>query len=259
MKSLPPAIFPFWIAGAFALALFPSVLSAIEFPIDAVPQNKRVGDLSGVAESEAEVQLSEEAQITLAHMREFWQKEDFPHEEKIEFIPFKVPPRKDELEYFPCMDCHEDNELANQQERALTEEHEDIVLNHGANRFWCLTCHSPKDFDYLRSLKNRPISFDRSYLLCGQCHFQRQKDWFQGGHGKRIGNWRGERVVLVCTECHNSHSPSIKPKKADPPPVRHEKVPDWLLIVKNHKRTKNWREPRIWELLTEELAPRSKE
>lgn len=155
--------------------------------------------------------------------------------------PFKVRARKGALEAYPCSDCHED-EPVNRRERVLREEHEDIELEHGGGRFWCLTCHGSKDKDTLTSLKGQPIDFDEAFLLCGQCHFQRQKDWYAGGHGKRagrwpsiygvprkasgllvvererIGHWRGERVVLPCTDCHNSHSPSIKGFRPSPPP-----------------------------------------
>ncbi len=155
--------------------------------------------------------------------------------------PFQVLARKELLENYPCSDCHED-EPVNRKERRLTEEHEDIVLKHGAGRFWCLTCHGSRSKDALTSLKGKPIDFDQAFVLCGQCHFQRQKDWYFGGHGKRagawpephmiplthdklrvadrsrIGQWRGARVLLSCPTCHNPHSPAIKPFKASPPP-----------------------------------------
>ena len=80
-----------------------------------------------------------------------------------------------------------------------------------------------------------------------------------GGHGKRIGNWQGERIILVCTECHNSHSPSIKPKQPDPPPLRHAKVPAWLLMVSGDKKSKTRRTTTLWETLEEELKLGHKE
>lgn len=132
--------------------------------------------------------------------------------------PFMVRSRSEALEDFPCSDCHED-EPVNAKERELTEEHENKQLQHGGERFWCLTCHGSKNKDSLTSLKGRPIGFDESFILCGQCHFQRQRDWYFGAHGKRIGNWRGERRVMTCPECHDPHSPSIKPFKPSPPPL----------------------------------------
>jgi hypothetical protein len=180
--------------------------------------------LSEEIDSEQErppAKLDDEGRNTLQNLRDFWERENLPHEDQFFFRPFKVPPRKDQLSYYPCLDCHEDNDINNPLERPLTEEHEDIKLQHGGQRFWCPTCHNLTYMDTLRSLKERRIDFNRSYLLCGQCHFERQKDWFIGGHGKRIGNWNGERTILLCVECHNPHSPSIKPKRPEPPPERH--------------------------------------
>lgn len=183
--------------------------------------------------------------------------------------PFKVWRRKTQLEYFPCSDCHEE-EVTNPKERKLTEEHEDIVLQHGQGRFWCLTCHGTPNKDALSSLKGKPIDFDHAFALCGQCHFQRQKDWYFGGHGKRagawpdprkipllrtelkvedrerIGTWRGTRVLLSCPACHNPHSPSIKPYRPSPPPtvrkgLKHREKyeighpPIWVRLKGEHK------------------------
>lgn len=131
---------------------------------------------------------------------------------------FTVPLRKENLEYYPCADCHED-EPDNPGERVLEEEHEDLRLEHGGGRFWCPTCHGSKDKNTLTSLKGLAIDFDQAFLLCGQCHFQRQKDWYFGGHGKRIGTWRKPRVINSCPECHDPHSPSIKPFVPAPPPL----------------------------------------
>ncbi len=197
--------------------------------------------------------LYESSTITLDHMRDFWKRENFPREAQKQFQPFSVPPRKDELEYFPCMDCHEDEEINIPEERELTEEHETIKLAHGGERFWCVTCHNLENMDYLRSMKEKRIDFNASYLLCGQCHFQRQKDWFFGGHGKRIGNWNGEKIILLCVECHNPHSPSIKPKAPDPPPLRHRK--SWRDTAVNvQPQQKRHRQLRMWEKLERELG-----
>ncbi len=131
---------------------------------------------------------------------------------------FIVKLRKEsELDFFPCQDCHEEEE-PNLRVRELEEEHEDIELTHGDQQFWCLTCHLSGNLDHLRSLEDRGIDFDRSYRLCGQCHFQRHNDWLFGVHGKRVGNWRGERNLYLCTECHDPHSPAIEAIPPNPPP-----------------------------------------
>ncbi|MGK5094828.1 hypothetical protein WDW89_22810 [Deltaproteobacteria bacterium TL4] len=175
---------------------------------------------------EGELKLSQDSEVTLGKVRDFWKKEQIKHKRLLpEFSPFRVPPRKEtQLEAFPCSDCHEDDEINIDKERKLTEEHQSIVLDHGGGRFWCLTCHNLKNMNYLRSLKDKEIDFNQSYLLCGQCHSPRQKDWFLGAHGKRVSTWTGERIILLCTECHNPHSPYIKPKQPDPPPKKHKGV-----------------------------------
>lgn len=155
--------------------------------------------------------------------------------------PFTVLPRIDKLVYYPCSDCHSD-QRPNPKPRVLKDEHVNLDFQHGGGRFWCYACHDEGDMNHLRLLDGTPISFNDAYKLCGECHFQRQKDWYFGGHGKRagtypdprkiplthakisfkdrakIGHWRGPRVLLDCTACHNAHSPSIKPYKPSPPP-----------------------------------------
>lgn len=201
------------------------------------PQGEKISlepfseELGSEDEEKAPPDLDKDTTVTLDRLREFWKRENLPHVDEFYFQPFQVPPRKGELEFYPCMDCHEDNEINNPRERELEDEHDNIRLQHGANRFWCTTCHNLKDMNDLRSLKDHKIDFNRSYLVCGQCHFQRQKDWFAGGHGKRIGNWTGPRVIVLCVECHNPHSPSIKPKRADPPPERHRGPSNVLVEV----------------------------
>ena len=128
-----------------------------------------------------------------------------------------VRPRLDVLEEhgnYPCTECH-DNETqkANPSERELEDEHEDVSLRHGGDRFWCLTCHNQESRDSLIDLKGRKVSFDDSYKVCMQCHSSRTEDFYRGGHGKRLANWAGEREVYACVECHDPHSPAIKPRQ----------------------------------------------
>jgi len=155
---------------------------------------------------------------------------------------FKVLPRKPLLTKYPCTSCH-DNSFIDARVRVLKEEHGDLVFEHGGGRYWCYdVCHNGRDMDNLVSLRRRPIDYDKPYLLCGQCHFEKQKDWSFGGHGRRAGAfpaprdapltheqlrvkerekiaaWNGERVLLACPACHNPHSPAIKPFPPSPPP-----------------------------------------
>ena len=45
--------------------------------------------------------------------------------------------------------------------------------------------------DELRSITDKPIDFNLSHKLCGQCHQNQFKDWSGGAHGKQIGGWLG--------------------------------------------------------------------
>jgi hypothetical protein len=146
-----------------------------------------------------------------------------PREVLTAYPPFTVMERVPFLEeegLYPCSDCHDgDFVVTNPRARELVDMHEEVELVHGGGRFWCLTCHGEDDRDVLSSLKKQPISFNESFLLCGQCHFQRQKDFFTGAHGKRVDSWQGERTLLSCTGCHNAHDPAIAPRKPFGPPA----------------------------------------
>jgi hypothetical protein len=45
-----------------------------------------------------------------------------------------------------------------------------------------------------------------------------------GVHGKRTGNWNGQKQYLLCVNCHNPHSPHFKPLKPMPPPIPPDKI-----------------------------------
>ncbi len=137
-----------------------------------------------------------------------------------EIGPFTMKPRIPVLEEgdnYPCSDCHEPDS-ANPERRELVENHEDLKLDHGNGKFWCLACHDLKNRDQLHLIEGELVSFDESYRVCGQCHANRERDVLMGGHGKRIGSWRGERMLTACVECHNPHSPAFKPRAPKAPP-----------------------------------------
>ena len=107
---------------------------------------------------------------------------------------FKVTPRLDRIRNYPCTKCH-DNKFVDRRVRELQDEHTKLIFEHGGGRFWCYdACHKGTDMDNLVSLRGRPVSYDESYKLCGQCHFQRL-DWYFGGHGKRQGAWEDQREI----------------------------------------------------------------
>jgi len=81
-------------------------------------------------------------------------------------------------------------------------------LQHGRGRIWCLDCHHTTQRNKLVDNFGDPVSFDQPQLLCGKCHGDKLRDWRDGIHGKRIGEWAstGKKRWFVCTECHNPHN-----------------------------------------------------
>lgn len=132
---------------------------------------------------------------------------------------FVTPPPFSE-DIFPCSDCHDDMET-NPKRRVLTDFHEEIQLkNHDEKNRWCLDCHNPDNRDMLRLASGKLISFEESYLLCGQCHGTIFRDWKAGIHGKRTGEWNGKKLYRLCVQCHYPHNPRFKPIKPMPPPIK---------------------------------------
>ena len=151
-------------------------------------------------------------------------------------LPPKVPPRKDKLTFYPCSQCHQ-NWKTNPQPRVLAPVH-DVGLQHGQGRLWCLVCHDPDNRDQLHTLRGGKVDFNESWRVCGQCHSNRQKDWYYGAHGKRVYSWQGEAERYNCTHCHNPHRPPFIQRKPQPkPPVRAGLQP---MPSKAHKRLKVW-------------------
>ena len=135
--------------------------------------------------------------------------------------PFKVIPSKKDPEMHPCLDCHEwaKSDLT---PRLLKEPHDNFKLKHGLHgkgEFWCFTCHHLEGDGGLRTLEGLKLSFDEAYIVCSQCHAQEARDWYFGGHGKRVENWRGTRKIMNCTACHYQHGPSLEARKPLPGPT----------------------------------------
>ncbi|MFC2098052.1 hypothetical protein ACFLSI_06930 [Bacteroidota bacterium] len=123
-----------------------------------------------------------------------------------------------ELDFFPCMDCHADQEV-NTQRRELVDMHENIIFEHDSKHRWCLACHDATNRDSLRLASGINIDFANSYKLCGQCHGPKYRDWKLGIHGKRTGDWNGDKQYRLCVHCHDPHSPKFKPIEPMPPPL----------------------------------------
>ena len=81
-------------------------------------------------------------------------------------------------------------------------------LQHGRGRIWCLDCHHTTERNKFVDNFGDPISFDQPQLLCGKCHGDKLRDWRDGIHGKRIGEFAstGKKRWFTCPECHNPHN-----------------------------------------------------
>ena len=97
-------------------------------------------------------------------------------------------------------------------------------FNHAKEQRWCLDCHNADDRDKLRLVNDKLISFEKSYQLCGQCHGTIYRDWKAGIHGKRTGEWNGQKLYRLCVHCHDPHQPRYKPIKPLPPPDKPLKI-----------------------------------
>lgn len=122
---------------------------------------------------------------------------------------------------YPCTNCHAGME-PNPKQRMLTFHGEIKIQGHGEPRRWCLGCHDLSDRNRLRLSDGGIVSFEESHLLCGQCHGIVYKAWKAGIHGKRTGQWDGTKRYLLCTSCHNPHSPRFKNLKPERAPLRPE-------------------------------------
>jgi formate-dependent nitrite reductase cytochrome c552 subunit len=87
--------------------------------------------------------------------------------------------------------------------------HGSINLKHGKFQ-WCLNCHSTDERNYLELINGDIISFEESYQLCGQCHGTIYRDWKLGIHGRRVGQWNGKKLYVLCDYCHDPHSPKFR-------------------------------------------------
>jgi len=125
-------------------------------------------------------------------------------------------PRTDKLVLYPIcgVACHNGTfppPVTNENPRPLTM-HMDLVpdamnLQHGRGAIWCLDCHHKDTRNKFIDHRGNEISFDEPQKLCGKCHGPAYRDWRDGVHGKRIGEWEtaGKKRWWVCTECHNPH------------------------------------------------------
>jgi hypothetical protein len=127
-----------------------------------------------------------------------------------------------------CIECHTERKVDTKCETCHTRirepQHKAIVLHHAEEQRTCLGCHNPDDRDTLRLASGKTLAFEESYLLCGQCHGPKLRDWRLGLHGKRTGEWNGKRTYLLCVHCHSPHQPGFPPMHAMQRPARPEEI-----------------------------------
>jgi hypothetical protein len=130
----------------------------------------------------------------------------------------EVPPPPFSEGIFPCSACHEGMEV--DRTRRPLGMHDEIVLQHDEEHRWCLDCHNATDRDALHLASGERVPFEESYRLCGQCHGEKYRDWRAGVHGRRTGDWNGEKKYLLCAHCHDPHRPQFQPIAPLAAPVR---------------------------------------
>ncbi len=149
---------------------------------------------------------------------------------------YAVPPPLAYQGLFPCQACHRKDArgVSSQVDRGksylgkflrapdptpriLVRMHRDINLQH-ADWQWCLDCHNTDERNYLRLINGETIPFEKSYRLCGQCHGLIYRDWKLGLHGRRVGQWNGKKLYLLCAHCHDPHHPKFRQLMSQDPP-----------------------------------------
>lgn len=129
---------------------------------------------------------------------------------------FLIPERKSQIKSYNCTECHTKSLSELNEGRSGKKAHWDISMVHADKKTMnCATCHNGNDMDNLKSLTNTTIDFNKSYLVCSQCHTKQFQDWKGGAHGKRLGGWAPPRLSNTCVNCHNPHDPHFESRYPD--------------------------------------------
>ncbi len=126
---------------------------------------------------------------------------------------FMIPERKGKIKSYSCTECHSKplNEIRG--DHKSKKAHWDIKLAHAnTNAMNCATCHNGNDMDNLATITGKKVDFNKSYLLCAQCHSSQFDDWKGGAHGKKVAGWAPPRASMTCVNCHNPHQPHFEKK-----------------------------------------------
>jgi hypothetical protein len=113
---------------------------------------------------------------------------------------------------YNCMECHKLFPARWHYDNRPFNEHKEIVLQHGENRF-CLNCHHPANRNAFVDYDGAEIPQADVVNLCAKCHGTIYRDWQAGVHGRQNGYWNaslGSKTKLRCIQCHDPHSPQFK-------------------------------------------------
>jgi hypothetical protein len=135
---------------------------------------------------------------------------------------------------YNCMECHKLFPARWHYDDRPFNEHKDVKLDHGNNRF-CLNCHHPTNRNAFVDYDGAEIAESDVVRLCAKCHGTIYRDWQAGVHGRENGFWNtnlGDKTKLRCIQCHDPHSPKFKdmkplpalrypPRGANPPSASH--------------------------------------
>lgn len=116
---------------------------------------------------------------------------------------------------YNCMECHKLFPAKWHYDDRPFNEHKDIKLDHGTNRF-CLNCHHATNRNAFADYDGAEISQANVVQLCAKCHGTIHRDWEAGVHGRQNGFWNaamGDKTKLRCIQCHDPHSPKFKDMK----------------------------------------------
>jgi hypothetical protein len=116
---------------------------------------------------------------------------------------------------YDCMECHKLFPARWHYDDRPFNEHRDVKLDHGNNRF-CLNCHHSTNRNAFVDYDGAEIAQRDVVQLCAKCHGTIYRDWEAGVHGRENGFWKadlGDKTKLRCIQCHDPHSPKFKAMK----------------------------------------------
>ncbi len=90
--------------------------------------------------------------------------------------------------------------------------HQGLEFRHGP--LACASCHVRGGTPRLHLADATEVATSEAMQLCQQCHGPQFRDYRAGSHGGMTGYWNlaaGPRQRNHCVDCHDAHSPAIRP------------------------------------------------